>query len=141
MTNATPEVREWLRKAANDLLSARILIEHQPPVLETAAFHCQQAVEKALKAYLVWKSVPFERVHSLVYLLDLCEQQEPAFAGLRDAAEALAPYAVAIRYPGPVLEAEAEDIDAALAAAEAVWAFVLELLPAGSIDSRSEDSS
>jgi len=69
------EVSEWLQKAEKDLLSARILLEHDPPVLETACFHCQQAVEKALKAYLVWKGVPFERVHSLPYLLDLCRSR------------------------------------------------------------------
>jgi hypothetical protein len=27
------EVREWLQKAQNDLLSARILMQHDPPVL------------------------------------------------------------------------------------------------------------
>ena len=59
------EVSEWLQKAERDLLSAQILLEHDPPVLETTCFHCQQAVEKTLKAYLVWREVSFERVHSL----------------------------------------------------------------------------
>jgi len=71
MNHALDEVREWLQKGRNDLLSAQILIEHDPPVLDTASFHCQQAVEKALKAFLAWKAVPFEKVHSLTYLLDL----------------------------------------------------------------------
>jgi HEPN domain-containing protein len=52
-----------------------------------AAFHCQQAVEKTLKAFLVWRSVRFERVHSLVYLIDLCEAQDAAFAVLREYGE------------------------------------------------------
>ncbi len=68
------EVRAWLHKANSDLLSAQILVEHSPLVLGPAAFHCQQADEKKLKAFLVWRSVPFEKVHSLVYLMDLCEQ-------------------------------------------------------------------
>ena len=38
------EVREWLQKAYNDLLSAQILLKHDPPVFDTACFHCQQAV-------------------------------------------------------------------------------------------------
>ena len=67
------EVRAWLHKASSDLLSAQILVEHSTLVLGPAAFHCQQAVEKTLKAFLVRRSVPFERVHSLVYLMDLCE--------------------------------------------------------------------
>jgi HEPN domain-containing protein len=97
MSVSLDEVREWLQKAEKDLLSARILLGHDPPVLETACFHCQQTVEKALKAFLVSKAVHFEKVHSLTYLLDLCEVQEPGFTSLRDMAETLAPYAIVSR--------------------------------------------
>jgi HEPN domain-containing protein len=123
------EVREWLQKAQNDLLSARILMQHDPPVLDTACFHCQQAVEKALKAFLVWAGVPFEKVHSLTYLLDLCQEREPGFASVREGAEDLAPYAVEIRYPGAVMEISREEAEEALTAAGAAWDFVLRLLP------------
>lgn len=126
------EVREWLETAQRDLFSARILTRHRPPVLDTACFHCQQAVEKVLKAFLVWTGTPFERVHSLTYLLDLCEAQEPEFASLRDRTEALAPYAVEIRYPGGGIEVSLEEAEEALATAEAVWDFVLDFLPAAS---------
>lgn len=47
------EPKAGLRKARSDLLSARILVEHSPLVLGPAAFHCQQATEKSLKAFLV----------------------------------------------------------------------------------------
>jgi HEPN domain-containing protein len=47
------ECAEWLRKAKNDVLSARILLSHSNPVTDTACFHCQQAVEKSLKAFLI----------------------------------------------------------------------------------------
>ena len=123
------EVRAWLLKAGADLLSARILVGHSPLVLAPAAFHCQQAVEKALKAFLVWRSTPFEKVHSLVYLMDLCQAKEPGFAALREETESLSPYATDIRYPGESPEISPEDAHSALAAAEAVWSFVLDLLP------------
>jgi HEPN domain-containing protein len=123
------EVREWLQKAERDLLSARILLEHDPPVLETACFHCQQAVEKALKAFLVWKAVPFEKVHSLTYLLDLCEVQESGFTSLRNMAETLAPYAIEVRYPGEDMEISQEEAQEALATTETMWSFVLNLIP------------
>jgi HEPN domain-containing protein len=117
MNPVPDEVREWLQKAKSDLLSARILIEHQPPVLDTASFHCQQAVEKMLKAFLVWEAIPFERVHSLNYLLDLCEEVEPGWASLRDRAETLAPYAVEIRYPGEMMEVPPAEAQEALTTA------------------------
>jgi HEPN domain-containing protein len=123
------EARAWLRKARSDVLSARILVEHSPLVLGPAAFHCQQAAEKTLKAFLIWRSVPFERVHSLIYLMDLCEAQEPAFASLREETESLAPYAVEIRYPGDAPEISLDEARRAVAGAEAVWRFVIALLP------------
>jgi len=129
MTPRLDEIREWLQKAKNDLLSAQILMKHEPPVLDTASFHCQQAVEKVLKAFLVWKGVSFEKVHSLTYFSDLCEAQEPRFGSLRERAEALAPYAVEIRYPGEVMEVSRKEAQEALATAEAVWDFVINLLP------------
>ena len=122
------EVNEWLQKAERDLLSAQILLGHRPPVLDTACFHCQQAVEKALKAYLIWRGVSFERVHSLTYLLDLCQVQEPQFAALMDKAETLAPYAIEIRYPGAAIDVSQEEAQEALAITEAVWNFVLALI-------------
>jgi HEPN domain-containing protein len=67
MTARSDEVKAWFQKTVNDMRSARILLEHDPPVLETACFHCQQDVEKAFKAFLVWKAIPFEKVHSLSY--------------------------------------------------------------------------
>ena len=68
-----------------------------------AAFHCRQAAEKTLKAFLIWRSVPLDRVHNLVYQSDLCEMEEPGFASLREETERLTPYAVEIRYPGDLL--------------------------------------
>ncbi len=131
MNPQVDEITEWLQKARNDLLSAQILVEHRPPVLDTAMFHCQQAVEKTLKAFLVWKAVPFEKVHSLPYLLDLCEAEEPDLVSLRDSVEALSPFAVEIRYPGEVMEISLQEAVDALTTAQAVWDFVLELLPPG----------
>ena len=40
----------WLEKAAIDLRSGRVDLDADPPILGDALFHCQQAVEKTLKA-------------------------------------------------------------------------------------------
>ena len=50
MTDAkTLLVRSWLIKAQRDLASARVLAANDPPLLDTAIYHCQQASEKAVK--------------------------------------------------------------------------------------------
>ena len=46
-------VGEWIEKAERDLASALRLLDGTPPYLDTAVYHCQQAGEKALKAFLV----------------------------------------------------------------------------------------
>jgi len=129
--NAPPdEIKAWLTKAKSDLDSARILIEHKPWNYDTACFHCQQAAEKALKAFLVAHAAEFDRVHVMSYLVDLCAVRNQAFNDLREKAELLSPYAVEIRYPGDALEVPREDAEEAYAAATAIWDFVLMQLPA-----------
>lgn len=129
MNTKLNEVKEWIQSAELDLLSSRILLKHKPPVLETACFHCQQVVEKSLKAFLVWRSVPFEKVHNLTYLLDICEAQEADFADLRDETESLSPYAVELRYPSINMKISQEEAQEALDITEKMWSFVLKLLP------------
>lgn len=129
MDPASDEVREWLGKAHEDLRSARILIEHSTPVYETACFHAQQAAEKALKSFLVWRGVSFEKVHDLTYLLDLCESQEPVFSRVRARVETLSPYAVETRYPGTPMKVSATEAREALEAASEAWGCVVGFLP------------
>ncbi len=83
------EIKEWLQKAENDLKSARVLLKNEPPICDTAVFHCQQSTEKLLKAWLTWSEVKFDKVHSLTYLLDLCEKAGLSCAEFRDDAETL----------------------------------------------------
>ncbi|MBN1583285.1 MAG: HEPN domain-containing protein [Anaerolineae bacterium] len=45
--------RQWVAKAQNDLLNADNNLHSQKIPHDTVCFHCQQAAEKLLKAYLV----------------------------------------------------------------------------------------
>jgi HEPN domain-containing protein len=123
-----PVVREWLTKAHNDLRTAKLAIDADPPLLDTGCFHCQQTVEKSLKGYLCWRDVAFPKVHALGLIFDLCQQEDDSFANIRDACEGLTRFAVQDRYPHgrPISLAKAR---AALAAAESAFAFVLQRLP------------
>ena len=46
-------VKKWIEKADKDLLTAERELSFADPITESICFHCQQAVEKYLKAYLV----------------------------------------------------------------------------------------
>ena len=46
--------KESLRLAGEDLAYAAHALTARPPFVKDALFHCQQAVEKSLKAFLTW---------------------------------------------------------------------------------------
>ncbi len=59
------EVKAWLAKAGNDLRAAEVGLAADPPLVEDALFHCQQATEKAMKAFLAAYDTPFRKPHDL----------------------------------------------------------------------------
>jgi len=121
------EIKEWLQIAQDDLISAQILLSHEPPILRTACFHCQQSIEKALKAFLTWKGERFEKVHSISYLLILCKKYKLELEFLKDKAETLTSYAVDDRYPGNP-EISKSEANEALSIANDVWGLINNLI-------------
>jgi hypothetical protein len=69
----------WMTKARSDLATARLLIEGQEKYLDTGSYHCQQAAEKALKAWLTAQEIIFPKTHVLEELLELCIPTNPGF--------------------------------------------------------------
>lgn len=122
------EVQQWLHLAQQDVSAARVLLASEPALLESGCFHCQQAVEKAIKGFLCWRSIPFPRVHTLGLLFDLGQQQDASFHDIRDQCEWLTRFAVQDRYPHG-RKISREKAQEALAAAETACRFVLERLP------------
>jgi HEPN domain-containing protein len=123
--------RGWLLKAEHDLASARKLASEPDPYLDTAIYHCQQAAEKALKGWLTYRGVRFDRTHDVRHLVAHAAEHEPAFRHLAEAGQVLTPYASAYRYPDEVLEPDPEEFEEALQHAASVYGFVLSLLPPG----------
>jgi hypothetical protein len=48
------DTQGWLRRANRDLSAAAHVRRVEPPLLDVAVFHCQQAAEKSMKALLTW---------------------------------------------------------------------------------------
>jgi len=122
------EIKEWFQVAEDDLTSAQILLDHEPPIINTICFHCQQAIEKSLKAFLVWKNEPFEKTHDLTYLLELCETHGFAFDVLKDKAKIITSYAVKNRYPSAGPKITIDEAREALDIANDVWRVVRGLI-------------
>ena len=61
-------VARWIGKADTDYRTAERLIRDAGLFREPIAFHCQQAAEKYLKAFLVSRRVEFAKTHDLRHL-------------------------------------------------------------------------
>jgi HEPN domain-containing protein len=125
---ARSDAQAWLAKAALDLRAARADLSVEPPLSGDAAFHCQQAVEKALKAVLALCDQPFRKTHDLRELGSVVAERFPDLKDLLRQAEVLTGYAWEFRYPGDVAEPQVEEVREALGLAERVVSKITEVV-------------
>ena len=123
--------REWLTKALHDLQTARITADAADGPLDTAIYHCQQAAEKSVKGWLTASGISFERTHDIRRLIGQASGKLPKFNRFSTGAEILTPYVSAFRYPGLTADPmpSREEFDEALQHAQAIYDFVVNLLP------------
>lgn len=114
------EVAAWLARAREDLRAAQVDLDAEPPLLADAAFHCQQAVEKALKGTLILRGQQVPRTHDLRVLGDLVARIEPGLESLVDEAAPLTEYAWRFRYPGELFEPPVEEVRRSLGTSQQV---------------------
>ncbi len=127
-------VQGWINKAQRVLDSASVLAANAPPLLDTAVHHCQQAAEKAVKGFLVFRDRQFEKVHDVEVLIEAAATYEATFSAWADVGRRLTPYARIFRYPGNVAEPTREQFDQAMSDAQGICDFVLSLLPQEVLD-------
>jgi HEPN domain-containing protein len=113
-------VRQWLKKAGEDLEAATILFSLEKNFFSAICFHCQQAAEKYFKAFLTWHQIEFPKTHNLVLLLVLITSVDPSLEASLNEVVVLNPYGVDTRYPGDVLEITRKDVEEAVRLAERV---------------------
>ncbi len=96
-----PLTEEWIAKAENDRATAeRELRAATEQNFDAVCFHCQQCVEKYLKARLHEAKIAFPKTHDLSTLLELLLPVEPSWRRLRTNLQQLTTFAVSYRYPG-----------------------------------------
>lgn len=88
--------KTWLEKARDDLNWTNHNLEGK--VWYGACFTSQQAVEKALKAYLIFNKKPLRKIHDLRALLKDCVSLDKSFSSFKKYAASLTAYYVETRY-------------------------------------------
>jgi HEPN domain-containing protein len=117
----------WIAKADEDLAAAERLVALDDSLAAVVCFHAQQAVEKLLKALLIFAGVPFARTHDVIRLVQLLPGDLAPPIPLADLAP-LNRYAVEARYPIGEEPISGEEARAAIAVSRRVRAAVLQAL-------------
>ena len=122
------ETRAWVTRASEDLRSARVLTDSG--MLSSALFHCQQAAEKSIKAFLTWNQIAFPKTHDLEDLESLCSPLDPTLSPTLIPARPLTGYAWRFRDPGAPYQPDLLEAEETLIVASNVHNAVLARLPA-----------
>lgn len=123
------EVLGWLKKAESDYQGAIDLSRRRiKPLSDLVCFHCQQAAEKYLKAFLIFHERSFPKTHDLLLLLTLAESMDTQLALYREWFDIFNPYSVQFRYPGD--ESTREESRTALKTIKRIRQVFLPLFPA-----------
>jgi HEPN domain-containing protein len=117
---------EWLEKAGRDLKSAKVLKQNNCGN-DVVAFHCQQAIEKSLKGYLLKQTGQVAEGHSLIYL---CKESSNFLAEFKKRLKDCAfvnQYYIETRYPADVpLIVSDDEANECISIAEDIYKFVTE---------------
>jgi HEPN domain-containing protein len=92
-------VEGWLEAAEQDRGTAVLCLAADTPFRGSAAFHCQQAVEKLFKGFLVLAAKRSRKTHSLAQLGAAAEASFPEIQSGGGCCENWSRWAVDFRYP------------------------------------------
>ena len=105
-------IKEWIDKANKDIKAVEKLKDEQD-ITEIVCFHCQQAVEKYLKAFLIYNGEEIQKTHNIDFLLNKCKKYNNELE--KYIGNSLSDYAVDLRYPDtryiPTIEETNEAIE------------------------------
>ena len=122
--------RRWLTHARDDpILAEDAAGKGRSPFLQDALFHCQQAAEKAFKAFLTWHDIAFRKIHDLEMIGQDCLAQDPTLGAVVDQAVRLTQYAWRFRYPGAPYNPTPEEASDALSVAHQAVEAIRSRLP------------
>src|SRR6185369_5317771 len=110
-------------------LEAAHLLATQPPLRDSALFHCQQTAEKAVKGLLVFHDLGFAENQDIVELIATHVEALPQLREWLPSATRLAPHAGRYLCPGDAPPSTAAETAEGLACTEDLMAGILRLLP------------
>ena len=100
-------INQWIEKTSDDLIVIDKLTQFEVVATSAVCFHCQQVVEKYLKAFLIANGVEIKKTHNIEFLLAECEEFDSDFNLINP--KDLNDFGVDIRYPGDIYTPSIEE--------------------------------
>jgi HEPN domain-containing protein len=98
-----PTTQEWVSKAEGDYVVVSVLLRSRKRSrYDAITFHCQQCVEKYVKARLIEAGIAFPKIHDLPQLLKRSLPVEPLWSVFAPEFKLLTEFAILPRYPGVI---------------------------------------
>ncbi len=119
-----PLYRQWFDRARSNLERAKAERFSRHILYEDMCFDCQQSVEKAFKAFMVFKNIQFDWTHDIGLLIKTLEDNNIEVPDDIKKSASLSVYAVRTRYPGEEEPVTKKEFQEALSIAEDVFKWV-----------------
>ncbi len=126
--NRTDELwRIWMRYAKVDLVLTADCIERGDSYLHMAAFHAQQASEKAIKGFAISRLLEFKKTHDLNALLAMLEDQPDFETKLYTLVAVFDDFSINTRYPDFGLSVTNKEANALYGVAKEIYLLIEKL--------------
>ena len=121
--------KEWIKFSQRDYDVAVHLNENFRPLpIENICYGCQQSIEKALKAILIYNTGEAPKTHDLVTLNNLCGKYTAEIKLDNKIAGLITRFATKSRYPDEVFDFTNEDVELGLKHAKQILDQVKQVL-------------
>lgn len=121
-------IKEWIKFAEMDRSTAEYENNRTDKPYEIICYHCQQSVEKYLKACLIMYGYSVYKSHDLFELLGYCIKENKKFEKIKDECISLTNYAVETRYPFHKFDLEESDVKSAIEAMNKCNNLIIDIL-------------
>lgn len=105
------KVKDWIRRADEDFGAAKLIQGHVPEYQYTVCFHCQQAADKYIRAFLTYHDAEVTDNVQLAFLLDKASKLCQLPKELYQDAEEMDYLVIKFRYPLDLLSSMELDFE------------------------------
>ncbi len=118
-------IQRWIQRAEQDFKLVNIVLDSNDPQIpfNLMCYHCQQCVEKYLKAYIIFLGLSYPKTHNISQLIAVASKVDEGIIEL-NSTDILTGYAIESRYPDDYYMPSAEEAHEAIRMVKTVKEYI-----------------